>query len=57
MVLRKHLIIGHFSFSLFFTGTIQVVNLPEQTETGLITLSDQTMQGGGGGGGGGGRHA
>ena len=27
-VLRKHLVIRHFSFSLLFTGTIEVVNLP-----------------------------
>ena len=52
-VLRKHLVIGQFSFSLFFIGQvilcfsqvtmIWVVHLPGQTKTDLITGSDQTV--------------
>ena len=44
LVSRKHLVIGQFSLSLncFSLVTIWVVNLPEWTEMGLITGSDQT---------------
>ena len=49
-VLKECLVIGQFGFSLFFNGQFfsvfighhRVVNLPEQTETGLITGLDQT---------------
>lgn len=57
---RKHQFIGQFSFSLLFIGhlqcqssklwnhpdwvTIYIVHSPEQTETGLITVSDLTIR-------------
>ena len=43
-VLRKYLVIGQFSFPCFSFDTIRVVNLPEGTETDLITGSDQTVR-------------
>ena len=43
-VLMKHLVVGHFSFSLYFIGRHTVVNLPERIETGIITGSDQTVR-------------
>ena len=43
-ILRKHLVIGQFSFLCFSLVAIRVVNLPERTETGLITASDQTVR-------------
>ena len=41
--LRKYLVIGQLSFSLFFIG-IRIVTLPERIEMDLITESDQTMR-------------
>ena len=39
---EENLVIGQFSFSLFPLVTIRAVNLPERTETGLITGPDKT---------------
>ena len=41
-MLRKHLVIGQFSLALFSMGHNTGSKLPERTETGLITGSDQT---------------
>ena len=44
LVLRKHLVIGQFNFLLYFSlVTVGVVNLPERSQTGLTTWSDQTV--------------
>ena len=43
-VLRKHLAFGQFSCSLFFIDQPTVVNLPERTETGLISGSDKSAR-------------
>ena len=42
---EENLVVGQFSFSLFFTGhLLDLLHLSERTETGLITKSYQTRR-------------